>query len=117
IGGWSEALRLAEWSSARPCWTGSCPCQPISGAGKRAGENDERHLWPEFYRLVSECRPGCIFGEQVASTDGLEWLDGISLDLEELGYAIGPSDLPAASVNSPMPRQRIWFAASLGWMA
>lgn len=51
------------------CWTGSCPCQPFSVAGKGEGIEDERHLWPEFFRLIRECRPGVIFGEQVASPD------------------------------------------------
>lgn len=115
IAGWAYALRLAGWPDDRPVWTGSCPCQPLSCAGKRAGEKDERHLWPEFYRLISECRPATVFGEQVASKDGLEWLDGISLDLEELGYAVGSGDLPAAGVRSPHIRQRVfWMADASG---
>ena len=67
IGGWSLALQLAGWSPDRPVWTGSCPCQPFSQAGKQKGETDERHLWPEMYRLIKECRPEIVFGEQVAS--------------------------------------------------
>lgn len=112
IGGWEYALQLAGFDGE--CWTGSCPCQPLSSAGKRAGEKDERHLWPEFYRLISECRPATIFGEQVASNDGLEWLDGVSLDLEELGYAVGASDLPAAGDGAPDPRQRFFWLAYAG---
>jgi hypothetical protein len=57
IGGWSYALRLAGWPDDRPAWTGSCPCQPFSAAGKQRGSEDERHLWPAFFRLISECRP------------------------------------------------------------
>jgi DNA (cytosine-5)-methyltransferase 1 len=109
IGGWQYALELAGWPLNREVWTGSCPCQPFSDAGKRGGEKDERHLWPEFYRLVSERRPATIFGEQVASADGREWLDGISLDLEELGYAVGAADLPAASEGAPEMRQRFFW--------
>ncbi|MFA5618337.1 MAG: DNA cytosine methyltransferase, partial [Syntrophorhabdaceae bacterium] len=67
IGGWELALRLAGWSG--PVWTGSCPCQPYSAAGKRKGAKDERHLWPDFHRLVEACQPPVIFGEQVASSD------------------------------------------------
>src|SRR5262245_9327694 len=52
IGGWPYALRLAGWSADRPVWTGSCPCQPFSAAGKRKGQADERHLWPVFFRLI-----------------------------------------------------------------
>ncbi len=110
IGGWDYALQLAEWGDD-PVWTGSCPCQPLSCAGRRQGEKDERHLWPEFYRLVSECRPATIFGEQVAGPDGSEWLDGVCLDLEEIGYAIGTLDLPAAGVDAPHIRQRLFWVA------
>lgn len=111
VGGWSYALQLAGWPRNIPVWTGSCPCQPFSSAGKRGGEKDERHLWPEFYRLISEYRPGVIFGEQVASKDGLEWIDGVSLDLEELGYAVTAVDMPAAGVQAPHIRQRLWWVA------
>lgn len=111
IGGWEYALELAGWPADREVWTGSCPCQPLSCAGRRGGEKDERHLWPEFYRLISECRPATVFGEQVSSPDGLEWLDGISLDLEELGYAVAASDLPAAGVGAPHVRQRFFWVA------
>lgn len=69
IGGWSLALRLAGWDDARPVWTGSCPCQPFSAAGKGLAEQDDRHLWPEFRRLIAECRPETVFGEQVASAE------------------------------------------------
>ncbi len=66
IGGWPLALRLAGWPDERAVWTGSCPCQPYSAAGKGKGDADERNLWPEMYRLIRECRPAVIFGEQVA---------------------------------------------------
>lgn len=68
ICGWPFALQLAGWGD-RPVWTGSCPCQPFSAAGKRKGAADERHLWPELRRLIAECRPPIIFGEQVASSE------------------------------------------------
>jgi len=67
IGVWSHALRLAGWPDDREVWTGSCPCQPFSCAGAQLGTSDERHLWPEFFRLIRECRPRTIVGEQVAS--------------------------------------------------
>lgn len=66
--GWDHALNLAGWGD-REVWTGSVPCQPFSAAGKGLGEKDERHLWPEFRRLIDECRPPVIFGEQVASSE------------------------------------------------
>src|SRR3972149_4842485 len=83
-GGWPLALQLAGWEG--PVWTGSCPCQPFSVAGKRGAANDPRHLWPEWFRLVRECRPGIFFGEQVASRDGYAWLDIVHADLESSGY-------------------------------
>jgi len=52
IGGWALALRQAGWPDDRPVWTGSCPCQPFSVAGKRGGTDDPRHLWPEWFRLI-----------------------------------------------------------------
>lgn len=111
IGGWSYALRLAGWPDDEPCWTGSCPCQSLSGAGQRKGHADKRHLWPAFYRLISECRPAIVFGEQVASKDGREWLAGIRADLEALGYACGASDLCSAGVGAPHLRQRLYWMA------
>lgn len=109
VGVWSYALRLAGWPDDRPVWTGSCPCQPFSAAGKGAGFADERHLWPEFHRLIAECRPPVVFGEQVASKDGLAWLDTVQSDMEASGYAIGAADLCAAGIGAPHIRQRLWF--------
>lgn len=111
IGGWSYALRLARWPDERPVWTGSCPCQPFSGAGKRQGYADERHLWPHWHRLIGECRPATIFGEQVASAVGSGWLDDVCLSLEALGYAVGALNFPACSVGAPHIRQRLYFVA------
>src|SRR5262245_11153039 len=61
IGVWSYALRLAEWPDEEPVWTGICPCQPFSQAGGRGGFEDERHLWPDWKRLISESRPHHVF--------------------------------------------------------
>lgn len=57
IGVWSYALRSAGWHDHRPVWTGSCPCQPFSSAGKGNGFLDERHLWPHWFHLIQMCRP------------------------------------------------------------
>jgi len=111
IGGWSYALRLAGWPDDCRVWTGSCPCQPLSGAGQRKGHADERHLWPAFHSIISQCRPAIVFGEQVASADGREWLAGVRADLEALGYACGAADLCAAGVGAPHPRQRLYWLA------
>lgn len=111
IGGWSEALRLAGWPADRPVWTGSCPCQPFSSAGKRQGEKDKRHLWPEFYRLIRECKPNVIFGEQVERAVGMGWLDRVFADLEVEGYTCGAAVLGAHSVGAPHIRQRLYWVA------
>ena len=111
IGGWAEALRLAGWPADLPVWTGSCPCQPFSAAGRQRGTDDERHLWPEFYRLIRECRPTVVFGEQVASTLGREWLSGVRADLEGVGHEVGAADLCAAGVGAPHIRQRLYWVA------
>lgn len=112
IGGWSYALRLAGWPDDRPVWTGSCPCQPFSAAGKGEGFNDDRHLWPAFFRLIRECRPDSVFGEQVASN--LAWLDLVSGDLEGEGYAVGSAILGAHSIGAPHIRQRLYWVADAG---
>jgi DNA (cytosine-5)-methyltransferase 1 len=114
IGGWSYALRLAGWPDDRECWTGSCPCQPFSIAGRvwaGNGSADPRHLWPAWRNLIRERQPPIIFGEQVASADGLGWLDLVCAELEAANYAFGAVDLCAAGVGAPINRPRLWFVA------
>ncbi len=111
IGGWSLALRLAGWPDSRPVRTGSCPCQPFSIAGKGLGKKDPRHLWPFFRDLITFGDSTVTFGEQVASKDGRNWLAGVRLDLEGLGYAVGAADLCAAGIGAPHLRQRLYWLA------
>lgn len=111
IGGWPLALALAGWDPARPVWTGSCPCQPFSAAGKQLGTADERHLWPVFANLIRECRPPVVFGEQVASKAGRGWLAGVFADLEGMAYRRASADLCAAGVGAPHIRQRLFWVA------
>jgi DNA (cytosine-5)-methyltransferase 1 len=118
IGVWSHALRRAGWPDDTPVWTGSCPCQPFSAAGKQKGFDDERHLWPVWFGLIGQCNPPIVLGEQVASA--LDWLDLVSADMESAGYAFGASDLCAAGFGGAHIRQRLYFAgvadsAALGW--
>lgn len=112
IGIWSYALRCAGWPDDKPVWTGSAPCQPFSAAGQRKGKEDERHLWPAWFRLIAERRPQRIFGEQVSSRDGLSWLDDVRSDLEAAGYRSGALDLCAAGFGGPHIRQRLYFVAT-----
>ncbi|MBR8135110.1 DNA cytosine methyltransferase [Burkholderia cenocepacia] len=111
IGVWSHALRRAGWPDDRPVWTGSCPCQPFSAAGKGAGFNDERHLWPAWYWLIGECRPPVIFGEQVSSSAVEPWIDLVHADMEALDYSFGCLPFPSAGVGSPHIRDRAYWLA------
>ena len=114
IGGWALAFRLAGWPEGQEVWTGSCPCQPFSCAGKGGGTDDERHLWPDFARLIRERRPATVFGEQVASAAGRDWLAGVFADLERMGYRGAGSDLPAAGIGAPHIRQRLFWVGDTG---
>ena len=94
--------------------TGGYPCQPFSVAGKRRGEADDRHLWPEFARLIRELRPRWVVGENVAGHINMG-LDDVLSDLEGLGYTWEAFVIPACAVNAPHRRDRVWFVAdSLG---
>lgn len=108
---WSLALRSAGWPDDRAIWTASCPCQPFSAAGKGGGFADERHLWPALHWLIGQCRPLHVIGEQVASKDGLAWLDLVFADLEASEYAVGAVDTCAAGFGAPHIRQRSFWAA------
>ncbi|EQB0487482.1 DNA cytosine methyltransferase [Cronobacter turicensis] len=112
IGVWSHSLRLAGWPDDKPVWTGSCPCQPFSAAGKGDGFADERHLWPSFFHLISECRPQHVFGEQVASGNANTWFDLVQADLEGMGYAFGLVPFAAAGVGAPHIRERAYWVAN-----
>lgn len=111
IGTWAFALKNAGWPEDRKVWTGSCPCQPFAAPGRKKGFEDERHLWPVWFRLITEHEPDVVFGEQVASPDGLPWLDLVQSDMEEEGYAFGAFDLCAAGFGAPHIRQRLYFVA------
>jgi DNA (cytosine-5)-methyltransferase 1 len=95
--------------------TGGFPCQPYSAAGKREGKNDERHLWPEMLRCISEVQPRWVVGENVLGL--VNWSGGlvfeeVQSDLEAQGYEIQPYILPAAAKNAPHRRDRVWFVAN-----
>jgi hypothetical protein len=100
VGAWSLALRRAGWPDSRRIFTGSAPCQPFSSAGKGHGTADERHLWPEMFRLIAECRPRHIIGEQVASPAAMAWFDGVCADLEGIDYAVGAIVLASAGAGA-----------------
>jgi DNA (cytosine-5)-methyltransferase 1 len=111
IGGWAHAARLARWPDELVLVTGSCPCQPFSVAGKGRGTDDERHLWPDFNRLIQSIRAPVVMGEQVSGKAGYAWFDGVAFDLERQGYSTGAVDIPACSVNAPHRRNRLYWVA------
>ena len=94
--------------------TGGFPCQPYSLAGKRKGKEDDRHLWPEMLRAIREIQPEWVVGENVFGI--VNWNGGlvfneVQTDLENEGYSVQPFVLPAAGVNAPHRRDRVWFIA------
>jgi DNA (cytosine-5)-methyltransferase 1 len=94
--------------------SGGFPCQPYSISGKRLGKEDARHLWPEMLRVIREVRPRWVVGENVLGL--VNWNDGlvfheVQADLEAEGYEVQPYVLPAASVDAPHRRDRVWFVA------
>jgi DNA (cytosine-5)-methyltransferase 1 len=94
--------------------SGGFPCQPYSTAGKRLGKEDERHLWPEMLRTIREVKPSWVVGENVRGL--INWNEGlvfheVQSDLEAEGYEVQPFLIPAAGVNAPHQRYRIWFVA------
>lgn len=87
---------------------GGFPCQPWSSAGKRGGTDDDRHLWPEMARIVSELRPRWVVGENVLGLFGPQ-LDSCAADLEGEGYTVWPVVLPACGFDAPHKRERIFI--------
>ncbi len=103
-----------EWRGRVDILTGGFPCQPYSSAGKRLGKDDERHLWPEMCRIISEVAPAYVVGENVRGL--LNWNGGVVFeevcaDLEAMGYEVWTGILPAAGVGAPHRRDRIWWVA------
>jgi site-specific DNA-cytosine methylase len=90
--------------------TGGYPCQPFSVAGKQKGVEDPRHLWPEYFRLIKECRPTWVIGENVSGHIKLG-LDSVIEDLESENYSVRPFSISASSVGANHQRERIWIVA------
>ena len=90
---------------------GGYPCQPFSLAGKRQGEKDDRHLWPEFFRIIGECQPDWVLAENVAGHINMG-LDQVLADLESEGYTTQPFVIPACAVDAPHRRDRVWIVGN-----
>jgi DNA (cytosine-5)-methyltransferase 1 len=91
--------------------TGGYPCQPFSVAGKQKGVEDKRHLWPEYFRLIKECRPTWVIGENVSGHIKLG-LDSVIEDLESEGYTTRTFSISASSIGANHKRERIWIVAN-----
>lgn len=94
--------------------SGGFPCQPVSQAGKRQGEKDNRWLWPEMLRIIGEIRPRWVVGENVAGLIPMEdgrTLEGILSGLENEGYEVQSYIIPACGVGAWHRRDRIWIVA------
>jgi len=95
--------------------TGGFPCQPFSVAGKQKGTSDDRHLWPEMFRIIQEFTPRWVIGENVKGITNIQ--DGmvfetVCTDLEGEGYEVRAFNIPAAGVGAPHRRERIWIVAN-----
>ena len=94
--------------------TGGFPCQPFSVAGKQKGTSDDRHLWPEMFRIIKEFTPRWVIGENVKGItniqDGMVF-ENVCTDLEGEGYEVRAFNIPAAGVGAPHRRERIWIVA------
>ena len=94
--------------------SGGFPCQPFSVAGQRKGTEDSRHLWPQMLRIIGECKPRWVVGENVRGL--VSWSDGLVLetcysDLENLGYSVQSFIIPACATGAPHRRDRVWIVA------
>jgi len=109
-----KQFAAGEYMGAVDILTGGFPCQPYSQAGLRKGTEDDRHLWPEYLRIIREIQPGFVVGENVYGI--INWSEGlvfeqVQTDLEAIGYEVQAVVLPACGINAPHKRDRVWFVA------
>lgn len=91
---------------------GGFPCQPFSVAGRKRGTKDDRDLWPEMCRIIKECQPTWVIGENVANFTNMAFTR-TKIDLEGAGYEVQPLVIPACAIGAPHRRDRVWIIAHL----
>jgi DNA (cytosine-5)-methyltransferase 1 len=106
-----EDVRELDYDGPVDLICGGYPCQPFSTAGKRKGEEDDRHLWPAMFNLIKKHRPAWVIGENVAGHINMG-LDNVLSDLGNENYATRAFVLPACSINAPHRRDRVWIVAN-----
>ena len=109
-----KEFNATAYSGRLDILSGGFPCQPFSVAGKRKGSEDERHLWPEMLRVIGECQPRWVVGENVRGL--VSWSDGLVFetcctDLEAIGYSVQSFIIPACATGAPHRRDRVWIVA------
>ena len=110
-----KQFNATAYSGRLDILSGGFPCQPFSVAGKRKGSEDERHLFPEMLRVIGECQPRWVVGENVRGL--VNWSDGLVFetccaDLEALGYSVQSFIIPACATGAPHRRDRVWIVAN-----
>ncbi|HMY76893.1 MAG TPA: DNA cytosine methyltransferase [Blastocatellia bacterium] len=116
---WNDVKTLTGAQVAQHCGTvdllcGGVPCQPASVAGKRKGTADDRWIWPDFLRLVSEVKPVWVLAENPRGVlslpvEGMQFSEWIAREFGTLGYELLPVELAAEDVGAPHQRERIFF--------
>lgn len=112
-----ECLGCSQWDDEVgfvDIITAGFPCQPFSNNGKRKGKNDERNLWPETIRIVSQLQPTWFVGENVpgiVSWDGGKYFSEIQNSLKKEGYEVWSFLIPATAVGAEHKRERVWIIA------
>lgn len=111
---WGNTTKILQGNNQIDILVGGFPCQPFSLAGKRKGTADDRHLWPEMLRIISEVKPTWVIAENVygllSQQEGVVF-ENCCLDLENQGYEVQPFIIPACAINAPHRRDRVWIVA------
>ena len=93
---------------------GGFPCQAVSQAGLQKATEDDRWLWDEMLRIIQDCKPKWIIGENVVGLININQgilFEQVQTDLEKEGYSVQSVVIPAASKNAPHRRDRVWIIA------